>query len=151
MVKRQGPRPIRSLARRSAALQGFGGEALLRGTGGAAEPAHATVRAVLAHRSRKALAARGPTDGERPAPAPARRRLVERAVARLPEMYRHVLVLAEVEGLSLAATARLLGLRVAVTRSRLHRARVLVNDALKVSQEAGWPLAAVGHLRRPCP
>lgn len=56
--------------------------------------------------------------------------LIERAIGRLPETYRDVLVLADVEGLSNADIAEMLGLSVAAVKSRLHRARLLMRNLL---------------------
>lgn len=56
--------------------------------------------------------------------------LIERAIAHLPEMYRDVLVLADIEQLPNAAIADLLGLSVAAIKSRLHRARLMMREAL---------------------
>lgn len=57
-------------------------------------------------------------------------KLVEDAIARLPAIYRDVYVLADVEGLPNAEIATLLDLGVAAVKSRLHRARLLMRDAL---------------------
>jgi RNA polymerase sigma-70 factor (ECF subfamily) len=57
-------------------------------------------------------------------------RLIDAAFAGLPETYRDVYVLADVEGLPNAEIAGLLGLSVAAVKSRLHRARVLMRDLL---------------------
>jgi RNA polymerase sigma-70 factor (ECF subfamily) len=57
-------------------------------------------------------------------------RLIEEAIARLPEIYRDVYVLADVEGLGNPEIADLLGLSVAAVKSRLHRARLLMRNAL---------------------
>lgn len=51
------------------------------------------------------------------------RRLLEQAVATLPETFRTVFVLREVEGLSGEETAEALDLPVATVKTRLHRAR----------------------------
>src|SRR5262249_36210712 len=56
--------------------------------------------------------------------------LIERAIAGLPEIYRDVYVLADVEGLPNADIAQMLGLSVAAVKSRLHRGRLLMRDAL---------------------
>jgi RNA polymerase sigma-70 factor (ECF subfamily) len=56
--------------------------------------------------------------------------LIERAIAELPDEYRDVLVLADVEGLPNAETAQLLGVSVPAVKSRLHRARLKLRDAL---------------------
>jgi RNA polymerase sigma-70 factor (ECF subfamily) len=55
---------------------------------------------------------------------------LERAIARLPPMYRDVFVLAAVEELPNAEIGQLLGLSLPAVKSRLHRARLMVRDAL---------------------
>jgi len=57
-------------------------------------------------------------------------RLIEAAIDQLPEIYRDVFVLADVEELSNADIAEMLGLSVAAVKSRLHRARLLMRNAL---------------------
>jgi RNA polymerase sigma-70 factor (ECF subfamily) len=57
-------------------------------------------------------------------------RLIEEAIQKLPELYRDVYVLADVEGLSNAEIAEMLGLSVAAVKSRLHRGRILMRNAL---------------------
>ena len=76
---------------------------------------------------RRGVAPRGP---ERAAMDREARALVERAVGRMPEMYRDVFVLADVEGLANAEVGGLLGLSLAAVKSRLHRARLLMRAAL---------------------
>lgn len=56
--------------------------------------------------------------------------LIEQAIAALPETYRDVYVLADVEGLSNAEIGEMLGLNVPAVKSRLHRARLLMRNAL---------------------
>ncbi len=56
--------------------------------------------------------------------------LIERAIADLPEDYRDVLVLADVEGLPNAEVAHMLGTSVSAVKSRLHRARQKLRDTL---------------------
>jgi RNA polymerase sigma-70 factor (ECF subfamily) len=56
--------------------------------------------------------------------------LIEQAITDLPENYRDVYVLADVEGLSNPEIAEILGLNVGAVKSRLHRARLLMRDAL---------------------
>jgi RNA polymerase sigma-70 factor (ECF subfamily) len=58
------------------------------------------------------------------------RTLIERAIAGLPPIYRTVFVLADVEGLPNAVIAGRLGLTLPAIKSRLHRARQLMRDAL---------------------
>ena len=55
---------------------------------------------------------------------------LERAVRALPFKYRAALILRDVEGLSTAEAAEVMGLREAAFKSRLHRARLRVRRAL---------------------
>jgi RNA polymerase sigma-70 factor, ECF subfamily len=55
---------------------------------------------------------------------------VEAEVAALPEAYRSVLLLREVEGLSTEETAECLEVSSEVVKTRLHRARAMLRDAL---------------------
>jgi RNA polymerase sigma-70 factor (ECF subfamily) len=111
-----------------------------------------TVNAALAHRRRRAVRedARVADPMNRlleasGADAPGRRwmrgpdvplvdretaRLIGDAVDGLPEMYRRVFVLADLEGLPNAAVAAALGLSLPAVKSRLHRARHLLRKAL---------------------
>jgi RNA polymerase sigma-70 factor (ECF subfamily) len=57
-------------------------------------------------------------------------RLIETAITRLPEVYRDVFVLADVEGLPNAQIADMLGLSLSAVKSRLHRARLLMRHNL---------------------
>ena len=75
---------------------------------------------------------------------------LERAIAGLDRAYREVLLLRDVEGLSSAEVARVTGLSVAAVKTRLHRARGRLREALAPlmaprGEAAGAPLA------RPCP
>jgi RNA polymerase sigma-70 factor (ECF subfamily) len=58
------------------------------------------------------------------------KQLIEQAVAGLPEMYRDVFVLADVEQLPNAEIGELLDLSVPAVKSRLHRARLMMRDSL---------------------
>jgi RNA polymerase sigma-70 factor (ECF subfamily) len=58
------------------------------------------------------------------------RRLLEAAVDALPEDFRAVFVLREVEGLSTAETAACLAIRPETVKTRLHRARRLLQETL---------------------
>ncbi|MBI2205093.1 MAG: sigma-70 family RNA polymerase sigma factor [Candidatus Rokubacteria bacterium] len=69
-------------------------------------------------------------DLENPAVAAEMRAGLERAIAALPDEYRAVLVLRDVEGLPNEEVARALGLSVPAVKSRLHRARLFVRKEL---------------------
>lgn len=56
---------------------------------------------------------------------------IESAIGELPEKYRLVLLLRDVEGLSNEAVADTLGLTVPTVKSRLHRSRLFVRDRLE--------------------
>jgi RNA polymerase sigma-70 factor (ECF subfamily) len=111
-----------------------------------------TVNAALAHRRKKALReehhVRDPLEnfldnGAHGAPVSEwsvnpeeqaideeTQRLIEEAIARLPESYRDIFVLADVEQLPNAEIASILGLSVSAVKNRLHRARLLMRNAL---------------------
>ena len=56
--------------------------------------------------------------------------VLERAIAELPDAFRSVFVLREVEGLTVDETAEVLGLAPNTVKTRLHRARRKLQDAL---------------------
>lgn len=58
------------------------------------------------------------------------KRLIENAIAQLPESYRDVYVLADTELLPNAKIAELLDLGLPAVKSRLHRARLMMRDLL---------------------
>lgn len=58
-------------------------------------------------------------------------RVLEEALAKLPESAREILILRDVEGLSGEETAAILDLSLAAMKSRLHRARLELTAALK--------------------
>lgn len=55
---------------------------------------------------------------------------IARVLKELPDHYRAILLMRDVEGLSLNETAERLGLELAATKSRLHRARMLARELL---------------------
>jgi len=61
---------------------------------------------------------------------------VRRAVLSLPERYREVVVLCELQELSYGETAEVLGCAIGTVRSRLHRARALLLTKLRPTEEA---------------
>jgi len=58
-------------------------------------------------------------------------RLLERAIDRLPEIYRTVLMVRQLDGCSVAETAEILGVAEPVVKTRLHRARALLRAELE--------------------
>lgn len=71
---------------------------------------------------------------------------LERAVDGLPEAYRAVVVLADLEGLAYAEIAESLDIPVGTVRSRLARARAQLQKALWIhAQEAGLTKPAAHH------
>jgi len=76
---------------------------------------------------------RGPAGKDRPDQrvlARETRHLIEAAIARLPAMYRNLFVLSDIEGVANAEIGLALGMSLAAVKSRLHRARLLLRDAL---------------------
>ena len=59
------------------------------------------------------------------------------AISQLPEAYRTVLLLRDIEGLETDETARLLGVTTGVIKTRLHRARQAVRKLLDPHLRAG--------------
>ena len=80
---------------------------------------------------------------------------LERAIGDLDPMYREVLVLRDVEGLTAPEVAEVLGLTVEAVKSRLHRARVAVREAvgplLGVPEPSAPAPAAGAGLAMACP
>ena len=72
-----------------------------------------------------------------PAPDPERAvadrelaRVLEGAIDRLPDIYRAVLMLRQIDGLGVAETASVLDVAEEVVKTRLHRARIALRDAI---------------------
>lgn len=59
-----------------------------------------------------------------------RRQVIEDAVAALPIIYRDVFILADIEGLPNLEIGKLLRLRLAAVKSRLHRGRMILRNTL---------------------
>ncbi len=72
-------------------------------------------------------------DPERAAASTEARRLLERAIDGLPEGFRLVFMMREVDGCSVEETAGQLGLKPETVKTRLHRARKLLRKALDES------------------
>jgi RNA polymerase sigma-70 factor (ECF subfamily) len=77
------------------------------------------------------------------------RRALEEAIGGLEPMYREVLVLRDVEGLSAPEVAEVLGIGVAAVKSRLHRARASVREL--VAPLLGIPAAPAAAAPGGCP
>lgn len=92
------------------------------------------------------IPARGP-DPEAAAMTSQARELLEAEISRLPETYRSVLVLREVEGLSTEETAECLGIQADAVKQRLHRARTQLRDAL--FERAGLSLGSLFPFEAP--
>ena len=58
------------------------------------------------------------------------RAMIDRAIANLPEMYREVFVLADVEGFANAEVGEQMEMTLPAVKSRLHRARAMLREAL---------------------
>ena len=93
-----------------------------------------------------ALKSPGP-DPERQAFAGELRTLIESAIEALPEHYRAVFVMRAVEGMSTAESADCLDITEETAKTRLHRARMLLRDALY--QRAGIESAAAFSFEAP--
>ena len=77
------------------------------------------------------------------------RMVLEEAIALLPDAFRAVFMLREVEGLSLQQTASYLGIPVATVKTRDHRARLLLRASLG-DAFAGDPRQVFEFLRERC-
>jgi RNA polymerase sigma-70 factor (ECF subfamily) len=111
-----------------------------------------TVNAALAHRQKRAnrqkheageaaddvLEAAAPeaavkrwnVSPEEPVLAAEQAKVIENAIGQLPEPFRDVYLLADVEGLPNSEIGEMLGLSVPAVKSRLHRARMRMRDLL---------------------
>jgi RNA polymerase sigma-70 factor (ECF subfamily) len=69
------------------------------------------------------------------------RRLLEGAIDALPDEFRTVFMLRAVEGMSVAETAQALAIRPETVKTRFHRARRRLQDALGARFEALMPTA----------
>jgi len=98
------------------------------------------VNEALSRRRRNALFVQGDDDmiladettpdPEQQASASELREVMEREVAALPDSFRTVVVLRDVEGASTNETASILGISEDLVKTRLHRARALLRDRL---------------------
>lgn len=75
------------------------------------------------------------------------RAALQRGLESLNEKYRQVFMLRDIEGLSTAETAAILGVNEAIVKTRLLRARLMMRDALAPGWDGGWR-ASKGHYRK---
>ena len=73
-------------------------------------------------------------------------RALEQAIAALDPMYREVLLLRDVEGLSAPEVAEVVGVSVQAVKSRLHRARLSVRERIAPLLGVEAPSAALGSV-----
>ncbi len=74
--------------------------------------------------------------------------VLEDAVESLPEYYRSVLVMRDVEGMDTLETAECLGLTEETVKTRLHRARAMVRRTLAANSASALPGSFQFHLSR---
>lgn len=89
-----------------------------------------------------------PLDPERQAFSGEIRELLEAAVDALPERYRSVFVLREVEGLSTAETAESLDVSEETVKTRLHRGKAMLRETLYERAGVAGPSVFALHLSR---
>jgi RNA polymerase sigma-70 factor (ECF subfamily) len=68
------------------------------------------------------------------------REALQRAMASLPEKYREVLILRDIQHLSIEETAQVLGIGTGNVKTRLLRARLQMRDALAPGIDGNWTL-----------
>jgi RNA polymerase sigma-70 factor (ECF subfamily) len=85
----------------------------------------------------KASASNWGSSPEEPVLAAEQHAIIEKAIRTLPEPFRDVFVLADVEGLPNTEIADMLSMSVPAVKSRLHRARLRMRDALAPHFEGG--------------
>jgi RNA polymerase sigma-70 factor (ECF subfamily) len=105
----------------------------------AAREAYAALDRVADHGRPASAAQAGRHLPDRQAQARELRELVGRAIARLPKVYRDAAVLSGLEGLPNAQVGAALGLSLPAVKSRLHRARLLLRQALAPHLGEGPP------------
>ena len=73
------------------------------------------------------------------------RRLLDEAIQALPPTYRAVVVLRDIDGLSTAEAARVLEINEGAVKTRLHRARIYLREALSPHFESEQAAEASGN------
>lgn len=72
---------------------------------------------------------------------------VRKAILSLPEHYREVVILCELQEVSYAETAHILNCAVGTVRSRLHRARAILAEKLEPARDEGSASSALNSTR----
>ena len=72
---------------------------------------------------------------------------VRKAILSLPEHYREVVILCELQEVSYAEAAHIMNCAVGTVRSRLHRARAILADKLEAARDEGSTSNAVNSTR----
>ena len=75
------------------------------------------------------------------------REVLQRAMASLPEKYREVLILRDIQHLSIEETAKVLGIGTGNVKTRLLRARLQMRDALAPGIDGSWALGKPGYTK----
>jgi RNA polymerase sigma-70 factor, ECF subfamily len=75
------------------------------------------------------------------------REALSRAIASLPPKYREVLVLRDIDHLSITETAMVLGISEVSVKTRLLRARLQMRDALAPGIDGSWSVGATEYKR----
>jgi RNA polymerase sigma-70 factor (ECF subfamily) len=115
---------------------------------------HAPEALVSLEQDGRELARSLPDPGRRPDELLESRELeaaLERAIAALPPVYREVLILRDVEGLTAAEVGEVMGLSVEAVKSRLHRARGMVRRRLAPLLGLPAEAPAAGRRKGECP
>jgi RNA polymerase sigma-70 factor (ECF subfamily) len=116
----------------------------------AGEPAHLEPLDELLPRPSKTVADLGAAEGpHRDRLRAEAREIVERAIAGLPQSFRMPLVLADLAELSIPEIAVVLGVKEATVKTRIHRARLKLREALARGLPQR-PAPAAEHARRVC-
>ncbi len=74
--------------------------------------------------------------------------MLDRAIGELPETYRAVILLRDIEELSTGETAQILEVSEDTVKTRLHRARLALRKTLDEHLRTGQPAAAPGSVVR---
>jgi RNA polymerase sigma-70 factor (ECF subfamily) len=69
------------------------------------------------------------------------RKALESAIHALSPIFREVVILRDIQSLSIKETAKILGISEGAVKTRLHRARLLLRDSLAPGVDGGWSRA----------